>query len=73
MLGYGDTTITMVIGNYHSLSRFFKWAMECALKWLNRRGGKRRSYTWEQFKQVLAAVNIVRPRITEVKRRRVFA
>jgi len=62
-----------VKGNYHSLSRFFKWAMECALKWLNRRGGKRRSYTWEQFKQVLAAVNIVRPRITEVKRRRVFA
>lgn len=62
-----------VRGNYHSLSRFFKWAMGCALKWLNRRGGKRRSYTWEQFDQVLASVNIVRPRITEVKRRRVFA
>ena len=28
-----------------SLYRFFHWAMDCAFKWLNRRGGKRRSFT----------------------------
>lgn len=62
-----------VRGNSHSLYRFFAWAKECAFKWLNRRGGKRRSYTWARFAQVLDLVPIARPRITEVSRRRVFA
>lgn len=60
-------------GNSHSLKRFFDWAMQCAFKWLNRRGGKRKSYTWKLFNQILDRVKIARPRITEVKRRRVFA
>jgi len=47
--------------------------MDCTFKWLNRRGGKRSSYTWEQFTRVLDRVKIARPYITEVKRRRVFA
>jgi group II intron reverse transcriptase/maturase len=60
-------------GNSGSLSRFFNWAMDCTFKWLNRRGGKRKSFTWELFNQILDRVKIARPRITEVKRRRVFA
>jgi hypothetical protein len=62
-----------VRGNSRSLTRFFRRAMDCAYKWLNRRGGKRSSYTWEQFTRVLDRVKIARPCITEVKRRRVFA
>jgi RNA-directed DNA polymerase len=62
-----------VQGNSRSLNRFFRWAMDCTFKWLNRRGGKQRSYTWEQFARVLDRVKIARPRITEVPRRRVFA
>jgi RNA-directed DNA polymerase len=62
-----------VRGNSRSLNRFFHWAMDCTFKWLNRRGGKQRSYTWEQFTHVLDRVKLVRPRITEVPRRRVFA
>lgn len=62
-----------VRGNSFSLKRFYDWAIECAFKWLNRRGGKRKSFTWELFNQILDRVKIARPRITEVKRRRVFA
>jgi RNA-directed DNA polymerase len=62
-----------VRGNTRSLHRFFNWAIDCAFTWLNRRGGKRKSFTWEQFPQVLDRVRIARPRITEVRRRRVYA
>jgi len=62
-----------VRGNTRSLYRFFNWAMDCTFKWLNRRGGKRKSFTWEQCTQVLDRVKIARPGITEVKRRRVYA
>jgi hypothetical protein len=47
--------------------------MPCAFKWLNRRGGKRRSFSWGRFTQILDANHIERPRMTEVRRRRVFA
>ena len=62
-----------VRGNSRALNRFYRWAMDCTYKWLNRRGGKRKRWTWEQFNQILDRVKIARPRITEVKRRRVFA
>src|SRR5215813_12402478 len=62
-----------VRGNSRSLNRFFRWAMDSTFKWLNRRGGKRRSYTWEQCTHVLDRVKIARPRITEVPHRRVLA
>jgi len=62
-----------VRGNARSLTRLFHWAMDCTLKWLHRRGGKPRSDTWEQFTHMLDRVKVVRPRITEVPRRRVFA
>jgi hypothetical protein len=60
-------------GNFRSLQRFFEWAVKCTFKWLNRRGGKRKSFSWEKFTEVLDRVNIARPRITEVKQRRGLA
>ena len=62
-----------VRGNARSLTRFFRWAMDCTFKWLNRQKSKQSSYTWEQFARILDHVKIARPCITEVKRRRVFA
>jgi group II intron reverse transcriptase/maturase len=62
-----------VHGNAESLYRFYRWAMECVLKWLNRRGGKRRSYTRDRFFKMLDLVGILKPRITEVKKRRAVA
>jgi hypothetical protein len=62
-----------VHGNSGALSRFFAWATAGAFKWLNRRGGKRRSFRWARFTQILDAIHIERPRITEVRRRRMFA
>lgn len=62
-----------VRGNSRSLYRFFKWAMECTFKWLNRRGGKRKSFNRRRFYEILDLVHIARPRIKEDNRRRVFA
>jgi hypothetical protein len=62
-----------VRGNSRALTRFFRWAMDWTYQWLNRRGGKRSSYPWEQFTRVLDRAQIARPCMTEVKRRRVFA
>jgi group II intron reverse transcriptase/maturase len=62
-----------VHGNSRSLYRFFDWAKQCTFKWLNRRGGKRRSFTWARFAQLLEIAQIAKPRITEIRRRRVIA
>ena len=62
-----------VRGNSRSLYRFFAETIKCTFKWLNRRGGKRRSFTWGKFKEILGGVPIVKPVITEVKCRRVYA
>jgi len=59
--------------NYASLNRFYQWAIGTAFKWLNRRGGKRRSFTWTMFEQILARVGIARPRIMEVSYRPALA
>ncbi len=59
-----------VRGNFLSLKDFFKTVRESVYKWLNRRGGKRQSYTWLQFEQLLERVKVALPRITEVPRRR---
>src|SRR5215475_4518574 len=40
-------------GNARSLQCFFERAMRSVFKWRNRRGGKRQSFTWEQFTQGL--------------------
>ena len=62
-----------VRGNSAALYRFFDRAIRCTFKWLNRRGGKRRSFHWATFVQALERMQVERPRITEVSRRRVFA
>jgi RNA-directed DNA polymerase len=61
-----------VRGNSRALYRFFDWTKQCAFKWLNRRGGKRRSFTWARFTQV-ALAQIARPCITELRHPRVMA
>ena len=55
-------------GNSESIYRFYKWAKQCAFKWLNRRGGKRKSFTWEAFERALDRLGIALPKITQVKR-----
>lgn len=62
-------------GNSHDLWRFYQVAIESAFKWLNRRGGKRRSFTWAGFSHALKRLGVARPRITEkaYARREVFA
>ena len=58
--------------NYQSLKRFYKWVIDCTFKWLNRRGGKRNSFTKETLERILLLVGIARPRITEVNRWKMF-
>lgn len=58
-------------GNSRSLWRVYQWAMECAFKWLNRRGGKRKSFTWKAFTRALQRLGAAKPRITEKKRQHV--
>ena len=63
-------------GNAGDLWRFYTAAVGVAFKWLNRRGGKRKSFTWDAFKRALKRFGAARPRITEssiVQRELVFA
>jgi len=48
-------------GNSRPLWRFYQWAIECSFKWLDRRGGKRRSFTWKAFTQALKRLGVERP------------
>jgi len=52
-----------LIGNSWALWRFCQWAIECAFKWLNRRGGKRSSFTWAAFNRALELLHVTKPRI----------
>ena len=62
-----------VVGNANSLWRFYRWATECAFKWLNRRGGKRKSFTWKAFNRALDRLGIAKPKLpTAPKPRKVF-
>lgn len=58
-------------GNSHALWRFYQWAIDCSFKWLNRRGGKRKSFTWKAFTTALKRLGAAKPHITEQKRRHV--
>ena len=69
----GHYTDYGVQGNSRSLQRFFERTLRGVFTWRNRRGGKRQSFTWEQFLQGLDRIGGARPCMTEVKRRRVFA
>jgi retron-type reverse transcriptase len=52
-------------GNASDLWRFYHAAVVAAYKWLNRRGGKRASFTWAVFLRALKRLGAARPRITE--------
>jgi len=54
--------------NSQSLGAFFHYTIGCAFKWLNRRGGKRKSFTWRSFWQALKRLNVALPRIVEKPR-----
>lgn len=58
-------------GNSRALWRFYQWAIACSFKWLNRRGGKRKSFTWNVFTDALKRLGAAKPRITERKRQHV--
>ena len=63
-----------VVGNLRSLWRFYSWAIECAFKWLNRRGGKRKSFTWIAFSNAIERLRIAKPKLPmSSKRHRTFS
>ena len=63
-----------VVGNSSSLWRFYNWAIQCAFKWLNRRGGKRRSFSWAVFGKAIERLGILKPALPVArKRHRVFS
>ena len=63
-----------VVGNLRSLWKFYSWAVECAFKWLNRRGGKRKSFTWKVFLKAIERLGIAKPKLpVSTKRHRVFS
>lgn len=62
-----------VPGNLSSLGRFYHWAIKCAFKWLNRRGGKRKSFTWKAYSKAIDRLGIAKPKMDMVNRQhRVF-
>jgi len=69
----GHDTYDGLQGNSRSLQRFFEGARRWTCTWRKRRGGKRQRCTWEQFTQGWDRRGRARPRLTEVKRRRVVA
>ena len=54
-----------VRGNFKSLEMFYWRSLRILFKWMNRRSS-RRSYTWDGFQDMLKALKIPEPRITEV-------
>ncbi|MEN8132316.1 MAG: hypothetical protein ABFS45_19485 [Pseudomonadota bacterium] len=57
--------------NEKSVNSFYTWTIACAFKWLNRRGGKRRSFNWPMFNVALKKLGVALPRITEKRREHV--
>jgi hypothetical protein len=57
--------------NEQALNSFFHYTIERAYKWLNRRGGKRRSFNWASFKAALKKLKVAMPRIVEKERQHV--
>lgn len=58
-----------VRSNGDSVNNFYHHAIGCAFKWLNRRGGKKSSFTWAKFKVALKRLGVALPRVVERKRR----
>lgn len=54
--------------NEQGLGSYYIFAIRCAFKWLNRRGGKRSSFTWAHYIAALRKLGVAQPRITEKQR-----
>ena len=70
--------VRFLAGQYapEGLWRFYRTAVAYAFKWLNRRGGRRKSFTWAPFGRIIGKLGIAKPRITEsrcLQRELVFA
>lgn len=63
-----------VVGNLQSMWCYYLWAVRSSYKWLNRRGGKRRSFTWKKFLWAIDFLKIAKPCVKSPRQRgRVFA
>jgi hypothetical protein len=63
-----------VVGNFRSLWVFYGWSVKCSFKWLNRRGGKRKSFSWKAFNNAIKRLGLARPKLpVSVKKHRVFS
>jgi hypothetical protein len=60
-----------VKSNERSIKRFFDEAIESAFKWLNRRGGKKSSFTWSSFVGALKRLGVAKPRVYSRQRKHV--
>ena len=61
----GDYNHYGLRGSSADLWRFYRAAGAYAFKWLNRRGGKRKSLTWAAIGRAIEKLGIAKPRITE--------
>lgn len=69
----GHYNYCSVVGNLRSLWIYYSWALKCAFKWLNRRGGKRKSFTWQVFIKAVEHLGIAKPKLPLAsKRNRAF-
>ena len=71
---HGHYNYYSVVGNLRSLWSYYSWAIKCAFKWLNRRGGKRKSFSWKVFTRAMDRLGIAKPKLPLApKRHRVFS
>ena len=61
-----------VISNKDGLTMFHRITIIAIFKWLNRRGGKRRSFTWKQFKCALPSWNLPKVSVSACKKDRIW-
>ncbi len=59
-------------GNSAAITAFYRWTIACTFKWLNRRGGKRRSFNWKSFWKALDRVGVPKPRIVIKERKHII-
>ena len=51
-----------ITDNYHMIQKFYYRSIQILFKWLNRRS-QRKSYTWEEFLQMIKQYEIPKPYI----------
>ncbi len=60
---HGRYNYYSVVGNLRSLWCFYSWEVERSFKWLNCRGGKRKSFTWKVFAKAIERLGIAKPKL----------